>query len=81
VIRDKTFFFGSYQRWTDRQLGSGFTLNGAPTAAGRQILQQAAGSRPQVAALLKFLPAAQSPIGANASFTLNGQNFTVPLAR
>ena len=34
VIRDRTFFFGSYQRWTDRQLGSGFTLNGAPTEAG-----------------------------------------------
>jgi hypothetical protein len=79
VIKNKTFFFGSYQRWTDRQLGSGFTLNGAPTEAGRQILQQAAGSRPQVAALLKFLPAAQSPIGANATFTLNGQTFTVPL--
>ena len=25
VSRDRTFFFGSYQRWTDRQLGSGVT--------------------------------------------------------
>ncbi len=32
--RDRTFFFGSYQRWSDRQLGSGFTLVGAPTAGG-----------------------------------------------
>jgi Carboxypeptidase regulatory-like domain len=77
--RDKTWFFGSVQRWTDRQLGSGSTLNGAPTEAGRQILQQAAGSRPQVAALLRFLPAAQTPTGQSAAFTLNGQNYTVPL--
>jgi hypothetical protein len=77
--RNRTFFFGSYQRWSDRQLGSGTTLNGAPTAAGRAILQQAAGNLPQVAALLKHLPAAQQPIGKNATFTLNGQQFTVPL--
>ena len=63
VLRDRTFFFGSFQRWTDRRLGSGFTLNGAPTDAGRQILQSAAGSRPQVQALLKFLPAAQAATG------------------
>jgi len=77
--RDRTFFFGSYQRWSDRQLGSGTTLNGAPTEAGRQVLQAAAGNLPQVAALLRHLPAAQSPINKNATFTLNGQNFTVPL--
>jgi hypothetical protein len=80
--RDKTWFFGSLQRWTDRQLGAGFTLNGAPTEQGRQILQSAVGNRPQVAALLKFLPAAQTPLtgaGSTASFTANGQNFVVPL--
>ena len=76
---NRTFFFGSYQRWSDRQLGSGTTLNGAPTEAGRQVLQAAAGNLPQVAALLRHLPAAQSPINKNATFTLNGQNFTVPL--
>src|SRR5262245_18096667 len=64
IIKDKTFFFGSYQRWTDRQLLAGFTINGAPTDAGRQILQQQVGNRPQVAALLRFLPAAQSTTGA-----------------
>lgn len=76
---DRTFFFGSYQRWSDRQLGSGFTLNGAPTEAGRQVLANAAGHLPQVQALLRHLPAAQAPINQTASFTLNGQNFTVPL--
>ncbi len=77
--KDRTFFFGSYQRWSDRQLGSGTTLNGAPTAEGRAILQAAAGGRPQVAALLKHLPVAQTPIGTSAPFTVNGQNFSVPL--
>lgn len=76
--RDRTFFFASYQRWSDRQLGSGFTLVGAPTEAGRQVLQAAAGSRPQVQALLRFLPAAQTTNGPVRSFTLNGQTFNVP---
>ncbi|HEX6043098.1 MAG TPA: TonB-dependent receptor [Pyrinomonadaceae bacterium] len=76
---NRTFFFGSYQRWSDRQLGSGTTLNGAPTAAGRAVLASAAGDLPQVQALLNHLPAAQSPISQSASFTRNGQTFTVPL--
>ena len=76
---DRTWFFVTGQRWTDRQLGSGSTLNGAPTEAGRQILQAAAGTRPQVAALLKFLPAAQTPINKNATFTIGTQTYTVPL--
>jgi hypothetical protein len=79
IVQDKTFFFGSYQRWTDRQLGSGATISGVPTEAGRQILQAQVGSRPQVAALLKFLPAAQTPNNTSANFTANGQTFTVPL--
>jgi hypothetical protein len=78
VLRDKTFFFGSYQRWTDRQLGSGFTLSGAPTEPGRNILQSVAGARAQVAALLKFVPAG-TPNGKSESFTLGGQSYTVPL--
>src|SRR6185295_5041146 len=79
IIKDRTFFFGSYQRWTDRQLGSGSSINGVPTEAGRQILQQQAGSRPQVAALLKFLPAATAANNTTARFTLGAQTFTVPL--
>ncbi|MBA3441096.1 MAG: TonB-dependent receptor, partial [Pyrinomonadaceae bacterium] len=77
--RDRTFFFFSIQRWWDRQLGSGSTIRGVPTEAGRQILQSAVGNRPQIAALLRFLPAAQTPIGTNATFGANGQTFTVPL--
>ena len=77
--RDRTFFFFSIQRWYDRQLGTGATLRGAPTEAGRQVLQAAVGNRPQVAALLRFLPAAQTPIGTSATFVANGQTFTVPL--
>ena len=79
LIKDKTFFFGSYQRWTDQRLGAGQTLNGAPTEAGRQVLQSAAGHLPQVQALLNHLPAAQSPINRSASFTLGGRTYTVPL--
>jgi len=77
--KDKTWFFGSLQRWTDRQFAPGFTLNGAPTDAGRQILQQAAGNRPQVAALLRFLPAAPVANGKSAKFTIGGVTSTVPL--
>lgn len=76
--KDRMFFFGDYQRWTDRAAGSGFTLSGAPTEAGRAILQSAVGNRPQVAALLRFLPAG-SPNGQTRSFTANGQTFVVPL--
>src|SRR5262249_303456 len=77
--KDKTWFFGSLQRWTDRQLAPGFTLSGAPTDAGRQVLQQPAGNRPQVAALLRFLPAAPTANGKSASFTIGGVTSTVPL--
>jgi len=75
--RDRTFFFGSYQRWSDRQLGSGFRLVGAPTAAGRAELQAGAGDRPQVQALLRFLPAAQTADGPTRTFTVGGREFRV----
>src|SRR4030095_12124367 len=38
IIKNKTFFFGSLQRWTIRQLGSGSTIVGVPTGTGKQIL-------------------------------------------
>ena len=80
IVKDRTFFFGSYQRWADRRLGSGFTLNGAPTEAGQSILQSAVGTRPQVAALLKFLPVAQVPLPSqSATFTAGGNTYNVPL--
>ncbi|HEV7860002.1 MAG TPA: carboxypeptidase regulatory-like domain-containing protein [Pyrinomonadaceae bacterium] len=78
---DRTFFFFSLQRWWDRQLGSGTTVKGVPTAEGRQILQAQAGSRPQVAALLKFLPVAQAPIGTSANFKIGANTFAVPLGQ
>ncbi len=76
--KDRTFFFFDFQRWTIRALGSGFTLNGAPTETGRQVLQAAAGGRPQVQALLRFVPAG-TPNGTSANFTLAGTAYTVPL--
>jgi len=79
IIRNRTFFFGSYQRWTQDQLGAGTTLNGAPTEAGRAVLQSAVGSMPQIQALLKFLPAAQTPLNRNVGFTYGGNAYSVPI--
>lgn len=77
--KDRTFFFGDYQRWSDRALGSGFTLRGAPSAAGRQLLQSIVGNRPQIQALLQFVPSG-TPNGLSANFTVAGQTYTVPLS-
>ncbi len=79
IVKNRAFFFGGYQRWTQRFTGSGFTLNGAPTAAGRGILESAVGSLPQIQALLEHLPAADAPSGSSASFTRGGQTYTIPL--
>ena len=76
---DRTFFFFAIQRWWDRQLGVGQTLNGAPTVAGKAIIQQAAGDLPQVRALLDFLPAATTPLNQTVRFVRNGQTFVVPV--
>ncbi|MBM3810287.1 MAG: hypothetical protein FJW20_01505 [Acidimicrobiia bacterium] len=76
--KDKTFFFTSGQRWQDRAQGSGSTLRGAPTEAGRAALQPF-GNRPQVKALLDFVPAAPAPNGQTASFTNAGRTIVVPL--
>src|SRR5882724_9602160 len=70
---DKTFIFGDYQRWSDRSLVSGPTLGGAPTAAGRAVLQSVVGDRPQVQALLRSVPAG-IPNGTFAQFTIPGQS-------
>lgn len=78
IVKDKTFWFGSLQRWTTRQLGSGVTIRGVPTAEGKQALQSLAGTRPQVAALLKFLPAAQASIGTSVPVTVGGQTVQIP---
>lgn len=77
--RDRTFFFFSVQRWWDRRLGQGVTVNGVPTAAGREVLQTFAGNRPQVQALLNFLPVAQSAATDTRTFTINGITRSVAL--
>ena len=78
VIKDKTFFFGSLMRWTDRRLGSGTLIPGAPTEEGRRLLQELAGNRPQVRALLENLPAG-SPNGQTAPLTVGGRTVAIPL--
>ena len=78
LAKDKTFFFWDYQKWTDRQLASGQGISGAPTAAGRAILQSVVGNRPQVQALLQFLPAG-TPNGQSTSFAVGGTTYTIPL--
>jgi outer membrane receptor protein involved in Fe transport len=77
--RDRTFFFFSIQRWWDRRLGQGVTVNGVPTEAGRQTLQTFAGDRAQVQALLNFLPVAQTPATDSRTFTINGVTRSVAL--
>ncbi len=79
ILKNKFFFFGSIQRWWDRQLGSGVTIVGVPTEAGRQVLQAQAGTRPQVAALLAFLPAAQTAASGNVTFNIGASQFNVPV--
>ena len=75
---DKTFIFGDYQRWSDRELVSGPTLKSAPTVAGRAVLQSIAANRPQVQALLDFVPAG-IPNGEFETFVLDMQRRTVEL--
>jgi hypothetical protein len=70
IWRNRTFFFGSLQRWTDRALGSGTSISGVPTDGGKALLQSTVGSRPQVAALLQFVP------GATTQGTDSGGNPT-----
>lgn len=77
--KNKTFFFTSLQRWTIRQVGFGTTLSGAPTEEGRRVLQGVAAGRPQIQALLDFLPAAQTSIGRSATLNAGGQTLSVPL--
>src|SRR5262249_16892827 len=69
---NKTFFFADYQQWLDRSRVSGPTLRGAPTDAGRAVLQSVVGDRPQVQALLRSLPAG-IPNGTLTTFTIGGQ--------
>lgn len=80
IKKDRTFFFGSYQRWWDRRLSSGSAIEGAPTAEGKALLQPFA-SRPAVKALLDYLPAASAPNGQFSQVVTGGQTIRVPLGR
>lgn len=77
VKKDKTFFYVSALRWTDRQFASGTSIGAAPTQEGKDILNRIAGNRPQVKALLDFLPAAQAPAGT-VTAAVNGVTSTIP---
>jgi len=79
IKKDKTFFFGSLLRWTDRRLASGAAITGAPTAEGQSILRDIAGTRPPVQALLANLPPAQTPIGQSLPVTVSGRTVQVPI--
>lgn len=82
IRKDRTFFFASLQRWTDRFLGSGAVIDGVPTEQGKSLLQQIAGSRPQVQALLTYLPAAQTGLaGKTSTVVVGGQTYQIPLGR
>lgn len=78
VVKNKTFFFGSYQRWWDRQLGSGSTINGAPTAEGKSLLQPFAATNPAVKALLDYLPPGNPAGIAPEPIVVNGQTIQIP---
>ncbi len=79
AIRDRTFLFGSLLRWTDRRYASGTSITGAPTEAGRAALETLVPGRPQVAALLQFLPAAQEPSGQVIPVVAAGRTVNVPV--
>jgi hypothetical protein len=79
IIKDRTFFFGSLLRWTDRRFASGTEITGAPTEEGRTALRSIATGRPQIGALLNFLPAAQRPTGQSFTVTADGRQVVVPV--
>ena len=79
IVKDRTFFFGSLLRWTDRRFASGTAITGAPTAEGRTALQTIAAGRPQINALLNFLPAAQQATGQSFTVNADGRSVVVPV--
>lgn len=79
VIKNRTFFFGSLMRATDRVFQAGSSIAGLPTSDGQTVLRNAVGSRPQVQAFLNNAPPAQTTEGTPATFTANGQTYSVPV--
>src|SRR5207249_682902 len=80
VVKDMTFFFGSLQRWTNRQFAGGTSFQGAPTAEGRALLESLAGDRPTVKILLAYLPAAQASVaGLSKPLRIGERTVDIPL--
>src|SRR5262249_21337517 len=80
VIEDKTFFFASLERWTDRRVGGGISFQGAPTVEGRSLLESVAGDRPTIKILLEHLPPAQTPVaGLTRPLRVGGRTLDIPL--
>ena len=79
VIKNRTFFFGSLMRWTDRQFASGANITGAPTEAGKALLRPFAAGRPGLAAVLDYLPAAQTGTGQTIGANIAGQDIRIPI--
>jgi hypothetical protein len=79
ILKNRTFFFGSLQRWTDRRLGSGSEISSAPTAAGQALLQANGGNRPLVQALLTHLPPASTATGT-VGYCFSPSTWNGPLA-
>lgn len=72
VIRNRTFFFGSLLRQTDRVFAAGSSIRGLPTAEGQTVLRNAVGSLPQIRAFLENAPPAQTTEGAPLRFNFGG---------
>jgi outer membrane receptor protein involved in Fe transport len=79
VVKNKTFFFVSALRWTDRQAAGGSSIGAAPTQAGDDLLKPLAATRPQLQALLTYLPPAQTATGKFVQVTADGQTLQVPV--
>jgi hypothetical protein len=79
IVRNKLFFFTSWQRWWDRQTGTGSSITGAPTAEGKTLLQPFAATRPALKAVLDYLPAGVAAAGVTPeTVTIGGQTLTIP---
>ncbi len=79
IVKDKTFFFGSLQRWSDRRKFDAARIVGAPTTEGRAILGSFAAGRLALQALLETLPPAEAPSGQFAPVRVGGTETRIPL--
>jgi outer membrane receptor protein involved in Fe transport len=71
--RDRNFFFVAYQDFRFRSPGGSVTLV-TPTAAGRAVLQQFAGTNPRVAEYLALTANAVAPVADRPAVSLDPLN-------